>query len=299
VIRNVELKSVDSNGTGMVEIIDTGTAPGKEIDINCKHRLHEKYESISLPSKLTPRNISFEFDSESSVMDGSCSNHSILDELRMQEYEDPYKEFVRKIALKRIEEKIEEVETDVLTQLPSIKKQFSQKQIRKKRTRRYTIQNSSTSIQPTVTTKSSTCLSSNADSERYNNKQSEGCSSTLETQSMSGLREDNIHSANTYQNVQLLRKHIYDGENMLKQKSSVSLTYNTDQFGTKDINVHRVKVSKISSVPSSSPSVDERLFRMVAQNGEIQNLSVRKVPRQRRATIQTSTNGTYHGRLEL
>ena len=93
----------------------------------------KKSDTISLPPKTsTSRRLSV--DTFNSAMDESCSGHSILDELLMEVYKDPYEEFLQKLkSSKYIEGKIEEVEVDVLTQLPAIKMNMSSKRMRSRR----------------------------------------------------------------------------------------------------------------------------------------------------------------------
>ena len=66
-------------------------------------------------------------------MDESCSG-SILNDLLMEVYKDPYEDFLQKLKTsKKMAGKVEDIEVDVLTQLPAIKATISPMRTRSSR----------------------------------------------------------------------------------------------------------------------------------------------------------------------
>ena len=93
----------------------------------------KRTDTASLPPRTSTRR-KMSVDSLSSAMDESCSGQSILDELLMEVYKDPYEDFLQKLkSSKKMEGRIEEIEVDVLTQLPAIKTNVSPKHMRSRR----------------------------------------------------------------------------------------------------------------------------------------------------------------------
>jgi hypothetical protein len=91
-------------------------------------------DTVSLPPTSSTRRRLLSVDSSHSMMDESCSGQSILDELLMEVYKDPYEDFLHKLkSSKKMQDRIDEIEVDVLTQLPAIKTQLSPKRMRSRR----------------------------------------------------------------------------------------------------------------------------------------------------------------------
>ena len=126
---------------------------------NCNRMDGKKSDAISLPPKTSTRRRLSSVDSFSSAMDESCSGHSILDELLMEVYKDPYEDFLHKLkSSKKMEGKIEEIEVDVLTQLPAIKSNVSPKRMR---SRRSITHHGASSARTAVPSRSNTCQDAN------------------------------------------------------------------------------------------------------------------------------------------
>lgn len=128
---------------------------------NSCHRIDGKNsDAISLPPKPSTRRRLSSVESFSSAMDESCSGHSILDELLMEVYKDPYEDFLHKVkSSKKMEGKIEEIEVDVLTQLPAIKSNVSPKRMR---SRRSISSQGANSARTAVPSRSNTCQDANS-----------------------------------------------------------------------------------------------------------------------------------------
>jgi hypothetical protein len=135
---------------------------------NGRDQIHTNItETNSLPPKSSTRRRS-SVDSSHSVMDESCSGHSILDELLMEVYKDPYEDFLQKLkSSKRMQEKIDEIEVDVLTQLPAIKTNSPPK---RHRSRRSLAHHTASSTRAIISSRSNTCQDSKPGPESRNDE---------------------------------------------------------------------------------------------------------------------------------
>lgn len=131
----------------------TGTRKNLTTDARKALNLDDK-RSIALKFEQRRKDeCSFEF----SAMDESMSAHSIMDDLQVEEYVDPYTEFFK--MLERKKGYVEEIEIDMLTQLPSISINISQRDLMKNAHRRNSLRNSylSTDRRTNLETRSMSC----------------------------------------------------------------------------------------------------------------------------------------------
>ena len=98
-----------------------------------KQLVAKRDDNNSLPPPSSSRRRLASIDSSSSMMDESCSG-SILNDLLMEVYKDPYEDFLQKLKTsKKMAGKVEDIEVDVLTQLPAIKATMSPMRTRSSR----------------------------------------------------------------------------------------------------------------------------------------------------------------------
>jgi hypothetical protein len=97
------------------------------------------------------------FNVECSALDESMSAHSILDELLIEEYVDPYTDFLKKLERKK--GVVEEIEIDKLTPLPSIPMNISRRDKMKSAHRRNSLRYSSPLRKANFETRSLSCIS--------------------------------------------------------------------------------------------------------------------------------------------
>jgi hypothetical protein len=247
------------------------------------------------PVKKKSKTNKNEFSSDRSVMDESTSGHSILDELWMEEYVDPYKEFMKK--LERKQGVVEEAEIDLLTQLPAISMNSSERYITKKGHRRNSLHHAPKSSRPVFETRSISCIDFNANKaikSEANIKNGTASSSRAPRRSTAiGVAHstDDLRKQKSYSTTSQTTENAETSENVLKLPN------------------RRPKLSKMSSLADlsgrSSYSPYDKLLGNIEQcidryekENEFKRVAVRK-PRKKASSQRSLSSGGYHGRLEL
>ena len=148
--------SIDIDCKGLrCKTSSTQSLPPAAMNSTCNRINTKRTDSSSFPPTSTARRRLCSVDSSSSAMDESCSGHSILDELLMEVYKDPYEDFLHKLkSSKKMQGKIDDIEVDVLTQLPAIKSNLPPKRMR---SRRNQIHHSGPSTRAILSSRSNTC----------------------------------------------------------------------------------------------------------------------------------------------